>query len=78
MSASSLDAELRCGMGKQEPSVLELSSVLEMSSDLFQSNSEAEQPLQRVPEVKDLGLMLDEKLNFRRHTDRVISKCRGL
>ena len=36
-----------------------------------------EQSLQRVPEVKDLGVMLDVKLTFRRHMDRVISKCRS-
>ena len=34
-------------------------------------------PLQRVTEVKDLGVMLDEKLTFRRPMDRVISKCRS-
>lgn len=33
--------------------------------------------LQRVDEVKDLGVMLDEKLTFKRHMDRVISKCRS-
>ena len=36
-----------------------------------------DQPLQRVPKVRDLDVMLDEKPNFRRHMDRVISKCRS-
>ena len=36
-----------------------------------------EQSLERVPEVKDLGVMLDVKLTFRRHMDRVISKSRS-
>ena len=36
-----------------------------------------ENSLQRVTTVKDLGVMFDEKLTFRRHIDRVISKCRS-
>ena len=33
--------------------------------------------MQRVAEVKDLGVMLDGNLKFRRHMDRIISKCRS-
>ena len=32
--------------------------------------------LPRVIEVKDLGVFLDEQLNFRRHFDRTIAKAR--
>ena len=31
----------------------------------------------RVSEVKDLGVTLDRKLDFRRHIDRLIAKCRS-
>ena len=30
-----------------------------------------------MPEVKDLGVYLDAKLDFRHHIDRVISRCRS-
>ena len=33
--------------------------------------------LARVSEVKDLGVYLDPKLDFRRHIDRVVARCRS-
>ena len=41
------------------------------------SHTLAASQLTRVSEVRDLGVYLDVKLDFRRHTDRVIARCRS-
>ena len=51
--------------------------MVTLSYTFFSPGTLAASQLTKVSKVKDLGVYLDTKSDFRRHIDRVIARCRS-